>query len=167
MNTSSSQAPGADVPSWGTPTTVHPGSGTDSGEERPGTSNVLSPVFAAVRRLGVVRPDDDRVIGGVAAAIARRLGIAPVAVRIGFGLLVLAAGLGVGLYGLCWLLLPHPDGRIHLQEVLSGTVTPGFLGALAVTFIGTTHIHGPLLLVAVSLGVWTAARRCHSRQRAA
>ena len=45
---------------------------------------------------------DDRWIGGVAAAIARELGVQPLVIRISFAILALAGGWGLVLYVLCW-----------------------------------------------------------------
>ena len=45
-----------------------------------------------------------------------------------FVVLTLFGGVGLFLYGVGWLFLPHPDGRIHAQEVLRGVVTAGFVG---------------------------------------
>jgi phage shock protein PspC (stress-responsive transcriptional regulator) len=92
--------------------------------------------FDAVRRLGVVRPDQGRVIGGVCAGLANRWGVSPVAVRVLFVLVGLLFGAGLFLYGLLWMFLPHPDGRIHAQELLRGTLTAGFFGALIAILAG-------------------------------
>src|SRR4051794_7991780 len=86
--------------------------------------------FDRIRRYGAVRPDDGRWFAGVAAALARRWGVDPLLVRGGFVLLAIFGGIGLLLYGLGWLFLPHPDGRIHAQEVLRGVVTAGFIGGL-------------------------------------
>ena len=86
--------------------------------------------FGRIRRLGIVRPDEDRWAAGVCAALARRTGLDPLLVRGLFIALTLIGGFGVGLYGLGWLLLPHPDGRIHAEAVLHGVVTAGFIGSL-------------------------------------
>jgi phage shock protein PspC (stress-responsive transcriptional regulator) len=101
--------------------------------------------FDGIRSLGVVRPDGGRRAAGVAAGLARRWNVEPAAVRIGFVLLTLLAGFGVTLYGLCWLMLPHPDGRIHAQQALAGTFTAGFVGALLCILISGPHLYGPLL----------------------
>src|SRR3954454_6652357 len=124
--------------------------------------------FDRIRRYGAVRPDDGRWFAGVAAALARRWGVDPLLVRGGFVILAIFGGIGVLLYGLGWLFLPHPDGRIHAQEVLRGVVTPGFIGGLLLVLgnIGTTGwgrdgwygpppFGGGLLFVAlVVLGIW-------------
>lgn len=54
----------------------------------------------------LVRRTDDRVVAGVAAGIALRLGIAPVYARAAFVVLAFAGGAGVVLYGVGWALLP-------------------------------------------------------------
>src|SRR5918912_4549511 len=86
--------------------------------------------FDRIRRYGAVRPDEGRWFACVAAGLARRWGVDPLLVRGGFVILTLFGGIGLFLYGLGWLFLPHPDGRIHAQEVLRGTVTAGFVGGL-------------------------------------
>jgi phage shock protein PspC (stress-responsive transcriptional regulator) len=77
----------------------------------------------------VYRPDEGRWGAGVAAALARRGNVDPVLVRGIFVALTFAGGLGVGAYGVAWLLLPQQDGRIHLQEAVHGRFTAGFAGA--------------------------------------
>lgn len=91
--------------------------------------------FNSVRELGIVRPDDGRLAAGVCVALARRFGVDPLLVRGVFVVLTVIGGFGVGLYGLLWLLLPHPDGRIHAEGVLHGVVTAGFVGGL-ILFLG-------------------------------
>src|SRR4051812_9472380 len=95
----------------------------------PGGPGVAS-FFDRTRPFGAVRPDEGRWAAGVAAGLARRWGIDPVLVRGAFVLATLFGGVGLLLYGLGWLFLPHPDGRIHAQEVLRGTITAGFVGGV-------------------------------------
>ncbi len=52
------------------------------------------------------RPADDRMIAGVAAGMARAVGIDPVVVRIAFVMLTLLGAVGVVLYLAGWLLIP-------------------------------------------------------------
>lgn len=73
----------------------------------------------------------DRWIGGVAAAIAREIGVQPLPVRIAFALLTLAGGWGLVLYAAAWLVLavgqprqispyrPHPKGASSFQRHLA------------------------------------------------
>lgn len=181
MNTTPSAPSEPDQPSWGSaPSTSPTGSGTDSvsdsgnhsgsdepHRQQPGPARPGAQFFDAVRGLGVIRPDDGRVAAGVAAGLARRWNVDPVAVRVGFVLLALLGGLGVTLYGLGWLLLPQPDGRIHAQQVLTGTVTAGLVGAVATILLSGPQAHGPLLFLAViGLIAWrlTARSRQHRYQ---
>lgn len=81
------------------------------------------------------------MIGGVAAGVGRHLGIAPLAVRITFVALALAAGFGIVVYLLLWLLapldvadeappatrraLPRPTGQqaLGIGLILAGVIT--------------------------------------------
>ena len=161
MNTTPSEPFHTDQPSWGTASTPPAGNGSDftatGPAGRPGQPGAR--FFDGIRSLGIVRPDHDRWAAGVAAGLARRWNVDPAVVRIAFVVLSFFGGLGVALYGLGWLLLPHPDGRIHAQQVLTGTVTAGFLGAVLL-LLTTTHVQGPLLpLALVALVVWKLSTR--------
>ncbi len=57
-------------------------------------------------RLRLQRSRTDRIVGGVAAGVARHLGIDTHVVRLAFILLAIAAGFGVIVYLLLWLLAP-------------------------------------------------------------
>ena len=94
-----------------------------------------SDFFGWIRGLGVAR-GGDRWLGGVSSGLAYRWGVDPILIR---GLFIVAAlflGIGVLAYGLAWLLLPEPDGRIHLQEAGRGRWTAGMTGAVLVTILG-------------------------------
>jgi hypothetical protein len=90
----------------------------------------------------------------------------PLLVRGLFVVVGIVGGFGLGLYGMLWLFLPHPDGRIHAQQVLRGVVTAGFVGAslfvLAdLPFSGAWGWNRPghpfggvAFLVLVGLGIW-------------
>jgi phage shock protein PspC (stress-responsive transcriptional regulator) len=52
------------------------------------------------------RPSSGRMLGGVAAGVARSLGVDPIIVRIAFVVLTLAGGAGVPAYLAGWLLIP-------------------------------------------------------------
>jgi phage shock protein PspC (stress-responsive transcriptional regulator) len=168
MNTTPESPFNSDQPTWGSPSTPPAGNGSDFGPTGAQPGRPTEPgrpgarFFDSIRSLGVVRPDSGRWAAGVAAGIARRWNVDPVVVRIAFVVLTFFGGLGVALYGLGWLLLPHPDGRIHAQEVLKGTVTAGFIGAVLL-LLCTTHAHGPLLpLALIALVIWKiGSRRPH------
>jgi phage shock protein PspC (stress-responsive transcriptional regulator) len=52
------------------------------------------------------RPAGGRMMAGVAAGVARSLGVDPMIVRLAFVVLALAGGAGVPLYLAGWLLIP-------------------------------------------------------------
>ncbi|NUP73776.1 MAG: PspC domain-containing protein [Sinomonas sp.] len=120
---STEQTPGGpESPAPGHPSGQHPGrAGSD--------------FFGWIRGLGVTR-GSDRWAGGVASGLAHRWGVDPILVR---GLFIVAAiflGIGVLAYGVLWLLLPEPDGRIHVQEAMRGRWTAGMTGGLIATILG-------------------------------
>jgi phage shock protein PspC (stress-responsive transcriptional regulator) len=157
---------------WGSaPSTPPAGSGSDHTATGPTFANTPAgpstvpgaQFFDRIRTFGITRPDpgQGRVLAGVAAGIARRYSIDPIVVRIAFVILTLVGGLGVTLYGLGWLFLPHPDGRIHAQQVLTGTVTAGFVGALATVVL---TVHDALPLIVIALIVWAIVRHRRTNQ---
>jgi phage shock protein PspC (stress-responsive transcriptional regulator) len=96
----------------------------------------------------------------VAGGLARRWDVHPTVVRVAFIVLTFVGGLGVSLYGLGWLFLPHPDGRIHAQELLAGRLTVGFVGALLATLAVTDGVAALVIAaVAVTLIVLLARNR--------
>jgi phage shock protein PspC (stress-responsive transcriptional regulator) len=78
----------------------------------------LDGLYDALRRPGVARASDGRWFAGVAAGLARRLGIDPLVVRAGFILLGLLFGMGLAVYFVLWLLMPDERGRISLEQAL-------------------------------------------------
>lgn len=62
------------------------------------------------QRRPLSRPVHDRMLAGVAAGIARSLGVDPAIVRIGLVVLAFIGGIGVPLYLAAWLLIPE-EGR--------------------------------------------------------
>lgn len=128
--------------------------------------------FARIRALGIVRPDGGRWAAGVAAGLARRWGVDPLIVRGAFVVLSVVAGSGLALYGVCWLFLPHPDGRIHAQEVMAGRVTAGFVGSVLAIISGVPNSWwqqgrfgwqpfsgGLLTLAAIGFAIWWIVSR--------
>ena len=55
----------------------------------------------------LTRPVDDRMLGGVAAGIARYLSVDVTVVRIIFAVLAIMGGAGIPLYLAGWLLIPE------------------------------------------------------------
>ena len=83
--------------------------------------------------------------------------------------------MGLALYGVLWLLLPHRDGRIHAQQLMSGTVTAGAVGGVLAILadnpfptgswsdgpVGWHHGPGLLPLALVGIAVWWFASGRH------
>jgi phage shock protein PspC (stress-responsive transcriptional regulator) len=46
------------------------------------------------------------VLGGVCAGLAPRMGVDPLVLRVGFLVASVAGGIGIGLYAICWALIP-------------------------------------------------------------
>lgn len=167
----------ASVPPLSSPAGTQPGprfdprSGAPFGSGPTGPTPPPSDPFDKIRALGIVRPDEGRWFAGVAAGLARRWGVDPILVRGGFVALSLLFGAGVFVYGIAWLLLPHPDGRIHAQEVTRGQVTAGFIGSVITILAGMpagnawsrgsgwTEGSGLIALVIVGGLIWWFTRR--------
>lgn len=71
------------------------------------------------------RPSGGRMIAGVAAGVARGLGIDPLIVRIAFVVLALAGGAGVPMYLAGWLLIPDEQTGQSLAAELIRAVSAG------------------------------------------
>ena len=92
--------------------------------------------FDSLRGSGLMRTNE-RWIAGVAGGVAYRFDLDPTLVRCVWVVLSLFAGVGLVLYGLAWALLPEEsDGRIHLEEALSGRFNAGLAGAIGMTIVG-------------------------------
>ncbi len=78
----------------------------------------LDGFYEALRRPGITRVSDGRWFAGVAAGLARRLGVDPLVVRAGFILLGLLFGMGVALYLVLWLLMPDEKGKLPIEAAL-------------------------------------------------
>ena len=74
--------------------------------------------FDRLRRLGVARASNGKMAGGVCAGLARRWGVAPIAVRAVVVLLMTSGGLGLLAYLVALALLPDENGRIFTEEAL-------------------------------------------------
>jgi signal transduction histidine kinase len=91
-----------------------------------------------------VRSAGDRVITGVAGGLGERLGVESLVVRLSFVVLSLAAGLGVALYVLLYLVSAEPDPR---APVLVRRPTIRQAVAVALVVLGT-------LLLLRQAGLW-------------
>jgi len=80
---------------------------------------------AAPVRPPLVRTSDDRLVAGVCAAVARHLRLDPLIVRGAFVALSFV-GVGVLIYALLWVFLPHTDS-VQLDSTVGGArpMTPG------------------------------------------
>ena len=92
------------------------------------------------------RSDDDRVVAGVCAGIARRLGVDPTLVRLVFAVLALAGGAGIALYAALWF---STSGR-HWIAILPLVAA----ASLVLQSLGLSwHVILALALIAVGLGL--------------
>lgn len=70
-------------------------------------SNTMESIHAVFRREGLVRPQDERILGGVIAGLGRRFGIDPWPARLLFILaLMLLPGSQLLVYPILWILMP-------------------------------------------------------------
>jgi phage shock protein PspC (stress-responsive transcriptional regulator) len=86
--------------------------------DAPGQGHGLDGLYTALRRPGIVRQSNGRWFAGVAAGVARWLGVDPLVVRAGFILLSLFFGMGVALYLVVWLLMPDEQGTLRIESAL-------------------------------------------------
>ncbi len=97
----------------------------------------------------LTRPREGRRVAGVAAGIAAWFGVDPNVVRLAFGVLVFANGIGLVLYAVGWLVLPEEGEPVsRLQRIVrpSGRWDIVAIAALAAVVI-------PTLVLARQLGV--------------
>src|SRR6476469_2807784 len=83
-----------------------------------GQGHGLDGFYTALRRPGIVRQSNGRWFAGVAAGVARWLGVDPLVVRGGFILFSIFFGMGLALYLVLWLLMPDERGEIHVERAL-------------------------------------------------
>ncbi|HEX4982388.1 MAG TPA: PspC domain-containing protein [Ilumatobacteraceae bacterium] len=107
---------------------------------------------------GRVGVDDDRILGGVAGFIARRLGVDALWVRIGFVLLALAGGIGLVLYAGLWLVWSADRSTSwRWPRIIGGAIVvvgiPLLLNAQAGRFV-TGPVAVVLLLTGLALALW-------------
>jgi phage shock protein PspC (stress-responsive transcriptional regulator) len=131
------------TPGQETPVSDYTDHCTDHTADQPAKPTAADRFFASIRRTGLVR-SRDRWVAGVAGAVAQRTGVHVNAVRIGFVVLSLFGGIGLGLYGLAWALLPDVTGRIEAQAAQRGDVSAAL--ALAVGLVVLDLVLGNGLL---------------------
>ena len=66
----------------------------------------------------LIRPVEDRMLGGVAAGIARYLRVDVTVVRIIFAVLTIMGGVGIPLYLAGWLLIPEEGAQQSIASEL-------------------------------------------------
>jgi phage shock protein PspC (stress-responsive transcriptional regulator) len=84
----------------------------------PGPGHGPDRFFNGVRTSGWYRSNSRRMVGGVCAGLAERLGVDPVIVRVGFVLLSVITGIGFLIYVAALAFLPDETGRILAEEGL-------------------------------------------------
>lgn len=92
------------------------------------------------------RSRDDRVIGGVCGGLGRYLGVDPVLLRIAFVVLAIAAGSGVLLYIVSWILIPEQREGEEL-----GQARPASVDSTRLIVGGALIAVGTILLLNLSL----------------
>lgn len=105
------------------------------------------------------RPNNNRVLGGVAAAVADHTGASVGLVRLGFLVAALFGGFGVLLYVAAWLLIPEAGADNSAAERwLENLTTPGKrLGALLIGIAALVVLAGAAPLTIVVAAVLLAA----------
>jgi phage shock protein PspC (stress-responsive transcriptional regulator) len=67
----------------------------------------MNEIQQSLARQGLVRPQEDRLIAGVCAGLARRFGVAPWTARLLFVLLLMVLpGSQILVYPILWILMP-------------------------------------------------------------
>jgi phage shock protein PspC (stress-responsive transcriptional regulator) len=115
-------------------------------------------VDGSVVRPGLVfRSGDARVLTGTAAGLAERLRVHPTAVRLGFVLLTLAGGVGLLLYGLCFVVSSESapeaaslEAPRRIRTIATGSIV---LGALLVLREVGIWFGDPIVLPTAVAGV--------------
>lgn len=87
--------------------------------------NDSSPAASHAGSQALRRPAEGRMLAGVAAGVARSLGLDPVIVRVAFLVLALAGGAGVPLYVAGWLLIPDEESGESMAAQLIQSVSAG------------------------------------------
>jgi phage shock protein PspC (stress-responsive transcriptional regulator) len=65
----------------------------------------------------LTRSDTDRVIAGVAGAIAQRFGFSSTLVRLAWVASVFFGGFGIGIYVILWIALPKSAARTSATQI--------------------------------------------------
>src|SRR6476659_4101344 len=80
------------------------------GHHTEGSAPPMNDIHSTFAQQGLVRPRDERVLGGVVAGLGRRFGIAPWPSRLLFVLLLLVIpGSQILIYPILWILMPSEE----------------------------------------------------------
>jgi phage shock protein C len=83
----------------------------------------MDTVYGTMRRNGLVRPLEGRVLGGVVAGLGRRFGIDPWPARLLFVLILLVIpGSQILIYPVLWILMPP---EVAPQAYVPASADPG------------------------------------------
>ncbi len=83
----------------------------------------MNDIHQSFARQGLVRPQEGRVLGGVAAGLGRRFGIAPWPARVLFVLLLMVIpGSQILIYPVLWILMPSEE-KVGVQPPHSSPAT--------------------------------------------
>lgn len=139
-------------------------------------------ITARTPRPRLERSRDDRMLAGVAGGIAKHLGLSSTLVRIGFAASVFAAGFGIIVYVLTWLLAPFEEEstgteaaaptprRLRMpslaQVVGIGLLAIGLAVVLGVSGLWFGGAQGwPVLVAAIGFAILWARRGDEGRGR--
>jgi signal transduction histidine kinase len=107
-----------------------------------------------VRLPQLERRDDDAVVAGVCAGVARTLGVDATFVRLVFTLLAFASGAGIVAYVGAWALYPESEPARRRRRIV-GTVLLVWSVVLALSGLGLSHsIVWPLLIASAGAVLW-------------
>ena len=85
----------------------------------------METVHDSLRRQGLVRPQQDRLLAGVVAGLGRRLGLDPWPARLLFVLILLAIpGSQILIYPVLWILMPAEAAPTTAGYPTAPTSTP-------------------------------------------
>ncbi|MFC0600132.1 PspC domain-containing protein [Streptomyces palmae] len=110
-----------------------------SGTGDPGTSGgpATGPGGTSTTGSPLRRSREHRMIGGVCAGLGQYCGVDPVVFRVALSVLGPAGGLGLVVYGFCWLLIPqYGEEENEGRRLLSGRVEGSALTAVLCALVG-------------------------------
>ena len=100
----------------------------------------------------------DRLLGGVAGSLARRLGASPLVVRVAFAILGLAGGLGVVVYGVVWFtgvdeVVPAPGQTLRHDLGIVAATASALIVVLTLIPSLPVQLLAPLAFVSFALAL--------------